>query len=234
MAQAPLVDQDIAAGRRVVEALDRAGFPVTAALWNSQPDGGGWRLVLASPRVSEQGPRAAYAAIQDVLSTAHVDLPLRNISAVEPEEHLVTELRIFAGTDPAPFVGGTRLLGTVVGDAYVEDAYVYRAERIVGKDGVMEVWSAARDKDRKVWKARLCRVTVQDGLFKRIDAEPPEVPHTHSRHGINAHLGMVTNVERRGGDAYGDVQRWTIRDGRLRAVDVVARGVKFEGYAPAA
>src|SRR6185436_406608 len=128
MDKTPLVDRDIEAGRQVVRALDQAGFPLIAALWKYLPEEGDWRLALASPWVSERGPQKAYAAIREMLTRSGVDFPLDRISAVEPREPLITELRIFAGTEPAPFIGADSLRGTMVGDVYVESAYVYRAE----------------------------------------------------------------------------------------------------------
>jgi len=100
--------------------------------------------VIASPRVSELGPRQAYATIQDALLKAHLDLPLSRISAVSPDdEPLVSALRIFAGTDPAPFLGGNLLPQGSGRDLYVEGAYVYRAERLLGKTGTFDLWCVA-------------------------------------------------------------------------------------------
>src|SRR4051794_12127844 len=106
MDQATLVERDLEEGRRLVQALDAAGFPVLAALWSFSSEEGDWWLVIASPRVTELGPRAAYTQIQGVIRSAGIHLPLMRISAVPPDDPLVLELRIFAGTEGAPFVGG--------------------------------------------------------------------------------------------------------------------------------
>jgi hypothetical protein len=232
MDQKALVERDIDAGRRLVQALDQSGFAAVAALWNYLPEEAAWRLVIASPKVSELGPREAYAIIQDALRKGHIDLSLARISAVSPdEEPLVTELRIFAGTDPAPFLGGTYFLKAVIGHLYVEGAYVYRAERIFAKSGTFDLWCVARDKPRKVWIARPCKVTFEEGFLKTVEGEGVTVPQSHSRGGINAHLDVLANPEERHGRTVGDVQRLTIRGGRLRAIDTIARGVPIEGYA---
>jgi hypothetical protein len=227
-----LVDRDIEEGRRLIQALDQAGIPVVAALWNFLPEESAWRLLIASPKVSEAGPRAAYVAIQDVLLESRIGLPLRRISAVGPDDPLITELRIFAGTDPAPFIGSMYLQKTVIGKTYVEGTYVYRAERIIGTSGTF-VWSVTPDKARHLWTARRCKVTVEDGFFKTIEVEGFDWPQTHAKAGVNAHLGVLTNPEERHGETFGDVQRWTILGGRLRGVETVARGVRIEGYSAA-
>jgi hypothetical protein len=230
MDQTALVEHDIDRGRMLVQALDEAGFPIVAALWNFFPEAGVWRLVLASPKVSELGPLAAYAAIQEVLRQSAIGIPLHRTSAVGPDDPLVTELRIFAGTDPAPFMGGTYLLNAAVGDQYFEKAYVYRAERIIGQTGTFDLWCATPDKAHKVWTARRCRVRVEHGFFKQIEVEGFAWPQSQARTGINAHLGVLFNVEVRGGQTFGDVARWSIVGGRLRSVETVAREVRIEGY----
>lgn len=230
MDQATLVDRDLDEGWRLVQALDRAGFPVVAALWSFFPEEGVWRLLIASPKVSELGPRGAYAAIQDVLLKTRLGLPLYRISAVGLDDPLITELRVVAGTDPAPFIGKTSLQNAVIGDIYVEGAYVYRAERIIGQTGTFELWSVAPDRLRKVWTARRCRVTVEDGFFKKIEVQGVNWPQTHARSGVNAHLGVLANPEKQDGATVGDVQRWSILAGRLRSVETVARGVRIEGF----
>src|SRR4051794_1645877 len=119
MDQATLVESDIQAGRRLVQALDAAGFPVTAALWLFFAEEGVWRLVIASPRVAEMGPRAAYTEIQGVIRSAGIDLPLPQVTAVPPDDPLVLALRISGGTEGAPFVGGTHLHRSAVGDVFL-------------------------------------------------------------------------------------------------------------------
>jgi hypothetical protein len=230
MVKEALVERDIECGRRLIEALDQVGFPVAAALWRFLPDEEEWRLLIASLRVNELGPLAAYTTIQDMLFKQRIDLPLHRISVVSPEEPLVAELRIFAGTDPKPFIGGTYLQKLVVGEIYIEGAYVYRAERIIGQSGTIELWLANPDKSRKVWIARLAKAAIEDGFFKKLEVEGGDWPHTHAKNGINAHLGVVSNVEEREGQAFGNVDKWTILGGRLRSVETVAKGVRLKGY----
>jgi hypothetical protein len=231
MDKVPLVDRDIDAGRRLVQALDQAGFPVVAALWNYIPEADDWRLVIASPRVTELGERAAYSAIQEASYTAQVNLPLFNVSALAPEEPPVEAFRIGAGTDPAPFLGGTSYRRTVVGDTYVEGAYVYRAEHLIAPNGTVELWVAVRDRSRKVWTAHRCKVTAEDGIVKKVEVEGCHWPQRHVKGGVSARLTVLTNPEKRGDKTVGDVRRWHIVAGRLQSIETVARGVRIEGYA---
>ena len=229
MDKTTLVEKDIDEGRRLIQTLDQAGFPVTAALWSYLPEAVAWRLLIASPKVRLLGPRATYAIIQQQLLKAAIDIPLYCITVVSPEEHLIAELRIFADTDPAPYLGGTYLVGAVLGDVYLEKAYLYRAERIIGKTGTLSVWLVVLDKARKVWTARLGKITSEDGFIKKIETEGFPWPQNHTRHGITGHLGVLANWEVQNGKTFGDVARWIILDGRLRSIEAVAQHVPIEG-----
>jgi hypothetical protein len=233
MDQEALVDRDIEEGRRLVQALDLAGFPVIAAFWSFLPEEGDWRLLIASPNVREQGPRKTYKAIQDVRLQSNIPISLHRVTVVDPDEALVADLRIFAGTDPAPFIGSTYLQKAVIGNTYIERVYIYRAKRIVGQSGAFELWSVIPDRERKVWKARHAKVTFENGFFKKIEIEGVDSPQTHTKTGINAHLAVLINAKEQDGAISGDVQRWTILGGRLRSVETVAHGVRIEGYSVA-
>ena len=230
MVKTPLVEGEIDAGRRLVQALDQAGFPITAALWSYLPDGDEWRLVLASPKVRDEGAIAAYMVIDEALQSSHINFPQRNISAVAPGDPLILELRLFAGTEPAPFIGGSLLDATVIGGAYIEGAYVYRAERILGKSGIVNMWSVSRDKSKKQWIARPCAITFEEGLFKKIDVEGFDVPQKLGAKGINARFNVLADFEKRRNGFYGNVTRLNFRGGRLESSDTVARWVRVEGF----
>src|SRR5262249_30655694 len=141
--------------KRLLKALDAAQFPVTAALWYYLPDGGPWRLLFASPVVQREGPRAAYRTIQQVMAkSGPYPFGLDTIWAASTDEPIVMELRLFAGTDGAPFIGGFDLQKTQLGDIFIDRAYVYRAERIVGKSGTVEMICATPEAGHKTWRAR--------------------------------------------------------------------------------
>jgi hypothetical protein len=58
-----LVEQQIADGQRLIERLVQEGFPVAAACWVKESDGGPWYLYLASPIVDTRGTWEAYRRI---------------------------------------------------------------------------------------------------------------------------------------------------------------------------
>jgi hypothetical protein len=64
MDQALLVEDIIDGGRKLIDALSQDGFPVTAAAWLRETDGGQWYLYLASPVVDSIGRTAAYRQFQ--------------------------------------------------------------------------------------------------------------------------------------------------------------------------
>jgi hypothetical protein len=231
MDQTTLVERDIEEGRRLVQALDEEGFPVVAAFWYYIADEDVWRLIVASPIVADQGPRAAYSEIQRVIGTRGISLPLQQISVEAPDAPLVTELRIFAGTAGTSYVGGTYFHRTSVGDVFVEGAYVYRAERIVGQSGTIEMSVVFRDQQSKVWKAYRCMLTFKDGFFDEVKVEGHELHQSRSRSGLNVRLFILSRHETKGSQTFGDVQQWTVVGGRLRSVETIARGVPVEGLA---
>lgn len=225
-----LVSEYVENGRRLIEALDQADFPVIAAFWRFLPEEEEWRLFIASPRVTELGPLAAYATIQETLVKRQIDLPLHRISVISPEEPFAAELRIFSGTDPKPFIGNDYLQNIVVGELYIEGAFVYRAERIIGKSGTLELWLAKPDRSHKVWTALRAKATFEDGFFTKLEPESGDWPITHAKNGINAHLGVISNTEEREGKIFGNVDKWTILGGRLRRIVTAARDVPLQGY----
>jgi hypothetical protein len=60
MDQTTLVDEQIADGKRFLDWLGEAGFPVIAAGWVRESERWRWYLDIVSPVVEEQGIRNAY------------------------------------------------------------------------------------------------------------------------------------------------------------------------------
>ena len=67
MASATLVAIEIESGKRLLEHLHEAGFPVSAALWQYDDVFRRWSLVLVSPRVGIAGPRETYRELDRLL-----------------------------------------------------------------------------------------------------------------------------------------------------------------------
>ncbi len=125
MDRATLVAIDIAGGRTVVDALERAGLKLNVALWAYLSEYEDVRLVLASEHFDQTHSRQAYARVRKVLQEAGVSSmsipPLLILRMTDP---LVRGLRETFGN--AADVEGMRLGGQSFGGRFIEDGYVYR------------------------------------------------------------------------------------------------------------
>ena len=121
-----LVESDIEKGKDVVRALDEAGVKIRTALWHFLSEAAEWRLVLATPIVDHDGPRAAYEAVRRVLAERGVDSPLLQITLVSPRDPLIKQLRS-AVTTPPGAIKDIRFTNNVVGNILIEDAHIYRS-----------------------------------------------------------------------------------------------------------
>ena len=123
MVEAPLVVPDVEFGKKILRALDAAGFPLTVAAWLKEGDD--WTLVLATPLYEEIGVKEAYRHLLAALSTEGpiylAGLPLRLEGLQKP---LVKALRKTFGKTAS--VEGLRLGGHNIGGTWVGDGYVYR------------------------------------------------------------------------------------------------------------
>lgn len=128
MAPQALVESEIEVGRALVEALDKAGLPVSIAMWYFDEEGGEYRFILAAPFVEKLGKRKAYLKLAVELERANLDekLPLRRIEALHSDEPLATSVRKYVHS-PANTIVGTRITGSYIEGVWIPDAYVYRA-----------------------------------------------------------------------------------------------------------
>jgi hypothetical protein len=131
MAEAALVDADIAFGRELVEALDleppEAGLRPSAAFWFFFPDESTWRLVLALPAMETEEPQEVYRKVLDVMNRRVRDLsrPTDAIGLAPPDVPIAQLLRsaIHTGSEG---VAGIRFTHNVINGQLVDDAYIYR------------------------------------------------------------------------------------------------------------
>ena len=123
-----LVEKNIGEGRRLLEALDSAGFRVLAALWFYLTEDEEWRLIIASPLIDEKGPRECYAFVQRTLEqlSPPSDISLKQISIVSPSHDLVKLLRMAISTGPG--ISGIRFTRNTVNNVLIEDSYIYRMQ----------------------------------------------------------------------------------------------------------
>jgi hypothetical protein len=123
--KAALINIDIGRGAEVVDILDRAKIRPRVAMWAHLSEYEDWRLVLAAREFDALELRAAYRLLHDSLRAEGM------IPGKTPE------LMIFPMTDPfikvlrrtfgkTKSVEGMRLGGRMIGDRFIEDAFVYR------------------------------------------------------------------------------------------------------------
>jgi len=123
-----LVEKDVEEGKRLIEALDNAGFQVRAVLWFYLAESDEWRFVVASPLVERKGPKEAYAFVQTVLAQLlpPSGISLEEISVVSPEYDLIRLLKTAIQTGPG--ISGIRFTRNTINNTFIEDAYIYRMQ----------------------------------------------------------------------------------------------------------
>jgi hypothetical protein len=125
MDQTTLVDEQIADGKRFLNHLAEAGFPVLAAAWVRETERWRWHLYLVSPVAEGQGIRTAYRRLRTVMREMPQPFSLGpfDIMAVEPHdpmgEALLDLQRRHLGRSWFPF-GGSQF-----GAVEVEAVYLY-------------------------------------------------------------------------------------------------------------
>jgi hypothetical protein len=128
----PLTEEMIAAGQEVVRRLHAEKFDTVSAFWLFTTEFRQWYFVIASPKVEKEGPLKVYGRIHKVLKKVPAGAPaisLFDVKVVPSDYPLVKPLRklLRSGRGLGNGSAGVRLTRRSVGDAFIEDAYVYRA-----------------------------------------------------------------------------------------------------------
>jgi len=125
MAEAALVNMELEAAAKIIEALDESDLKVNVALWAKLSEYGNSRLILASRYFDEESRIKAYGKVLDALRKkgveTHDDPALLVLRMKDP---FIQEVRKLFGKTKS--FAGMRLGGQSFGDRFVEDAYVYR------------------------------------------------------------------------------------------------------------
>lgn len=122
-----LSQQMIEAGGKLIKRLDEAGSRVTAAFWFYAPEEAMWKLIIASPLVKSEGPRAYYKIVNSANKRASQDeniISLHNISVSTEMHPLIQALKPIISTDDT--VCGIRISKSVMKGFFIEDSYIYR------------------------------------------------------------------------------------------------------------
>ena len=104
-----LTNEMIERGAELTRQLDCAPIEVIASFWLYISESEKWRLIIASPQVTKNGPKKVYRKIQDVLAKIPEESPRISLMAIKPE-----------GTS------GVRFSRNVINGQLIEDAYIYR------------------------------------------------------------------------------------------------------------
>ncbi|MGA3189543.1 MAG: hypothetical protein ABSF22_20750 [Bryobacteraceae bacterium] len=119
-----LVAPDFKIGDQVLELLDAAKFPVTAAAWVLSEELGGWQFVVGTPFYDKLGGLEAYGRL------------IAAVRAHDPHSMLFDDVRLMGNRNPfvhelrrsfehLGFRKGMKTAGPI-GNLYVDDAVVYR------------------------------------------------------------------------------------------------------------
>ena len=121
-----LVREKIQEGRDLIEALDRASFELTGALWFYLIDTNEWRLLLVSPLLDRAGPRKTYSKIQSIIrgQMPSFGISLEDISVISPNDKLIRLLRIAIRTGPG--ISEIRFSKNTINNVFIHDALIYR------------------------------------------------------------------------------------------------------------
>jgi hypothetical protein len=125
MDKAAMVSLDIDRGAEIIDALERAKVKVSVALWMYLSEYEDWRLVVSARQFDSLDLRDAYGLLHDSLAPAgFTPKNTPRIMILPMADPLIKELRRLFGKTKS--VEGMRLGGQIIGDRFVEDAYVYR------------------------------------------------------------------------------------------------------------
>jgi hypothetical protein len=124
MYQEALVEKRIDDGKRLLEALDRAGLKPRAALWYFNSEMDRWRLAISLPIVDAAGHQKAYEKIRAVLLQLkpRPEFSLSDITVQSSHSNLIGTVRTAAGSGPEGFT----FIGQPVDSGFIEETYIYR------------------------------------------------------------------------------------------------------------
>ena len=120
-----MVSLEIDRGSELLDALERAKLKVGVALWTYLSEYEDWRLVVSARQFDSLDLRDAYRLLHDSLAAAGFTPkntpPIMILPTADP---FIKELRRLFGKTKT--VEGMRLGGQMIGDRFVQDAYIYR------------------------------------------------------------------------------------------------------------
>jgi hypothetical protein len=123
----PLDKYMIDSGADLTRGLLKAGLNIKASFWFYMPDSQMWRLIIATPTLSREGPRKIYQIIQKVISTLPNEtskVSLENVAVVETN-HLLVKLLGSVIRTSGPQLANIRFANNTVNGQHIDDALIY-------------------------------------------------------------------------------------------------------------
>ena len=124
-----LVEFQIDAGQRLIVQLIRDGFRIETAFWAKTEEEGIWFLYIASPLVEEKGLAGSYRVLQSSHQRLQgIPLSLSDIKLIGKDNPITRDVLAFLARSPAAIatrIGGGRLGGVSIDEAYVYPAYFF-------------------------------------------------------------------------------------------------------------
>ena len=124
MAHPALVSLDVLQGQRIVKLLEEPGLKLSIALWLLTDEYADWRFVIAAKELDSLSPFDQLKKAKDILRKSISEGQIPTLWIMRTNESFPRALRKLFGKTAS--VDGMRLGNQLIGDRYVEDAYVYR------------------------------------------------------------------------------------------------------------
>ncbi|EGQ9765568.1 hypothetical protein ACSVUS_004841 [Vibrio alginolyticus] len=124
-----LSDAMINSGVQLVQQLDRAEADVQSAFWFYISEEHTWKLIFASPRVSEEGPRKYYKRIIEAnkaISDKSQKISLSDIGVSTTDNSMVQLLSTMIKTDSS--INHIRFSKNTINGHFIDDVYIYRMQ----------------------------------------------------------------------------------------------------------
>jgi hypothetical protein len=120
---------DLADGARLIQELDKLGFPVTAAFWAYDPILETWRLIIAAPSKDIESLMSVYRLIQQIIEDAELTISLSMVSLIPDDDSNVRNLRALAESGTQDVIG-TPIGSTEIAGRMFDEVQVYRHDAL--------------------------------------------------------------------------------------------------------
>ncbi|HEX3861501.1 MAG TPA: hypothetical protein VHY35_07395 [Stellaceae bacterium] len=127
MAKEALLESAIAAGKILIEELDKNDQTIDAGLWFYYPDLDQWKLLLSSKKFDATNLTKSYTKISEILyKTDRVSqsISISDIKLLSQTDPMMKLLKKIARTEKN--LNEIRMMSSVFNGIYVEDMLIYR------------------------------------------------------------------------------------------------------------